>query len=137
MNDGTRRKWAVFAALLLMLCAGIGVVALAGTSGGDDTGELTLERYTVPGGAPELLVSVDRDVNVPATAGGTTVGLVCDDGRGARVLHSQVEWPFIEEEGFPRPHVHQAASDTELNRIATCRLTGTSIELEGRLGLRR
>lgn len=120
-----------------MLCGGIGVVALAGGSGGDETGELKLERYTVPGGAPELLVSIDPEVNEPATARGETVGLECEDGRGARVLRAEVEWPFIEEEGFPLPHIHQPATDRELNRIATCRLTGTSITLEGRLGLRR
>jgi len=47
-----------------------------------------------------------------------------------------VEWPFIEEPNYPQPHTHQPASTQDLARIASCRVTGTTVRLEGRMRLR-
>jgi hypothetical protein len=107
-----RRKWAVFAVLLGVLALGVGVVALAGGEDSGDGGRLTVERSFVPGTKqPELLVSVQRKLNVPDTAdNGRTVGLICTDGEGRKVM--------------------------EIARIAECRVTGTSVALRGRMRLR-
>jgi hypothetical protein len=134
-----RSKWALFAALLAVLGGGVAVVALAGGGGnGGDGGRLTVTRSMVPGTQqPELLVSVDRKVNVADTAdNGRTVGLLCTDAAGRRVIKAQVEWPFLEEPNYPQPHTHQPASDQEIARIAECRVTGTSLVLKGRMRLR-
>ena len=134
-----RRKWAVFAGLLTVLGGGVAVVALAG--GGDDSGDrarLFVERSFVPGTRqPELLVSVDRKLNVADTAvNGRTVELTCHDGQGRRVIKARTEWPLLEEPNYPQPHTHQPASDQELSRIAECRTTGTTVPLAGRMRLR-
>jgi hypothetical protein len=137
VND--RTKWTVFAVLLAVLGCGVAVVALAG-GGGDDSGggRLTVERSVVPGTRqPELLVSVDRDLNVADTAkDGRTVGLRCVDGQNRKVLSARLEWPFIEEPNYPLPHAHQPASGQDLARVDSCRVTGTTVRLEGRMRLR-
>lgn len=137
MDD--RKKWAVFAVLLAVLGGGVAVVALAGGGeAGDGSGQLTVERSVVPGTQqPELLVSVDRKLNVADTAkDGRTVGLECLDGQDRKVLSARVEWPFIEEPNYPLPHTHQPTSSQDLARIASCRVTGTTVALEGRMRLR-
>ena len=137
MNE--RSKWAVFAALLAVLGGGVAVVALAGGGGdGGGGGRLTVERWMVPGTQqPELLLSVDRELNVADTAdNGRSVGLICSDGEGRRVITAQVEWPFIEEANYPLPHAHHPATDQEIARIAECRLTRTTAALKGRMRLR-
>lgn len=137
-NPGTqaRAKWTIFVALLVLVLGGVAVIALAG--GDDDGGDLKVERFVVPGSAqPELLISVSRSLNVPQTSKeGSTVRLACSDGRGQRVLGGVIQWPFIEEPGYPLPHYHQPASDAELRRISVCRLTGTTKPLQGRMQLR-
>lgn len=137
MDD--RTKWTVFAVLLAVLGAAVAAVALEG--GGEDDGgggRLTVERSMVPGTRqPELLVSVDRELNVAKTAkDGDSVGLRCVDGQGRKVLGARLEWPFIEEPNYPLPHAHQPASSQDLARIDSCRVTGTTVRLKGRLRLR-
>ena len=82
------RKWTVFAVLLAALAGAVAVVALAGGGESGDRGKLTVERGFVPGTKqPELLVSVERSLNVPTTAkDGRSVGLECLDGEGRMVL---------------------------------------------------
>lgn len=65
-----------------------------------------------------------------------SVGLICRDGQGRSVLTARVAWPFIKEPGYPRPHQHQPASDKDLHRISSCRLTGTTAPFAGRMRLR-
>jgi hypothetical protein len=136
VND--RKKWAVFAAMLAVLGGAVAVVALAG-GGDDDQGDarLTVERSFVPGTRqPELLVSVQRKLNVPDTAeNGRTVGLVCTDGDGRKVIEARAEWPFLEEPNYPLPHTHQPASPKEIARVAQCEVTGTTVALKGRMHL--
>ena len=128
----------MFAVLLAVLGGTVAVVALAG---GDDDGadsRLTVERAFVPGTRqPELLVSVERKLNVPETANdGRSVRLTCSDGDGATVIRARVDWPFLEEPNYPLPHAHQPASAAEIARIAECRVTGTKVKLSGRMRLR-
>ena len=129
----------MFAVLLAVLGGGIAVAALAG--GGDDDGDggrLTVERALVPGTQqPEVLVSVQRKLNVPGTAkDGRTVRLTCTDGDGRTVIQARADWPFLEEPNYPQPHTHQPASTEEIARIAECRVTGTTVTLRGRMRLR-
>jgi len=116
------------------------MVALAGGGDGDEGGggRLTVERSVVPGTQqPELLVSVDKELNVANTANdGRSVGLECVDGQRRKVLSARVEWPFIDEPNYPLPHTHQPVSSQDLARIASCRVTGTTVRLEGRMRLR-
>ena len=117
----------------------MGVVALAAaevTTG--EGGRLTVERSFVPGTRqPELLVSVQRKLNVAETADdGRTVGLICTDGDGRKVIQARADWPFLEEPNYPLPHTHQPASAEEIARIAECRVTGTTVALSGRMRLR-
>jgi hypothetical protein len=138
VND--RTKWTVFAVLLTVLAGGVAVVALAGGGGDDDGGggRLTVERSVVPGTRqPELLVSVDKKLNVTDTAkDGRSVGLRCVDAQGSQVLSARVDWPFIDEPNYPLPHAHQPVSGQDLARIDSCRVTGTTVRLEGRMRLR-
>jgi len=134
-----RRKWAVFAVLLGVLGLGVAVVALAGGSDDEsDGGRLTVERSFVPGTRqPELLVSVQRKLNVPETAeDGRTVRLTCNDGDGRRVIQARTDWPFLEEPNYPLPHIHQPATTKEIARIDECIVTGTTVPLRGRMRLR-
>ena len=123
--------------MLAVLAGGVAVVALAGGEG-ESSGRLVVERAFVPGTKqPELLVSVERSANVADTAkNGVSVGLICRDGQGRSVLTARVDWPFVEEPGYPRPHQHQPASDKDLDRISSCRLTGTTAPFSGRMRLR-
>ncbi len=139
VEQATRGKWTVFAALLAVLAVTSLVVLLAG--GGSSEGEsyeLTLEQLPAPqGNVQELVVSVPREVNAPSVARNQpTVELICEDGRGKQVLRARQEWPFINEEGYELPHQHQAATPQVLTSIARCRLKGTTIPLSGELGLR-
>ena len=139
MEQATRGKWTVFAALLAVLVAASLILVLAG--GGSSEGEsyeLTLERLPAPeGNVQELVVSMPREVNAPSVARNQpTVDLICEDGRGKQVLSSKQEWPFINEAGYALPHQHQAATPQVLTSIARCRLRGTTIPLSGKLGLR-
>jgi hypothetical protein len=136
---GDRSKWAVLAVLLGMFVLVVVVVIVAGGSGsGGDGGRLVVERGFVPGTKqPELLVSVNRDLNVAETAAnGRTVGIVCTDSAGRNVIQARTEWPLIEEQGYPLPHAHQPATNQELARIEECRITGATVALRGRLRLR-
>lgn len=125
--------------MLAVLGGVVAVVALAGGGDGDGDGDrLTVERFFVPGTRqPELLVSVERKLNVPKTAtDGRTVRLICSDDKGRPVIQARASWPFLEEPNYPQPHTHQPASGGELARIAECRLSGTTVKLRGRMRLR-
>lgn len=134
--QSSRTKWTIFGALLLGLLLVVAVIALAG--GNDKGGDLTVERFVIPGSQQaELLISVSRSINVPETAkNGSTVRLRCNDGKGRMVLGGTIEWPFIEEANYPLPHYHQPAAEADLRKIAVCRVTGTTKPLEGRMQLR-
>lgn len=138
MPNSASGKWVTFGVLLAALLAGVGILALAGNDGGGGGagGRLLLERTVGRGGLTEVLASVPESVNKPEVAKGKdSVGLECTDGRGDVVLRGRHPWPFIYEEGYALPHTHQAASQEELDKIAACRVTGTTEKLEGRLGL--
>ena len=55
----------------------------------------------------------------------------CDAG-GAAAIDRTVDWPLLEEEGYP-PHIHQPADARLLERIRSCRLSGPGIDFDGRV----
>jgi hypothetical protein len=129
------RKWLTFAALAAGLVVVTLVVGL--TSGGGSSGPpLQLERSTATDGRPELLVTVSDSVNIASNARGPTVDLRCRDGNGGVVLNARHTWPLAKDGNPPLPHLHQPASQIELGKIERCDLTGTKVELSGRLGIR-
>lgn len=117
----------------------LGIVLLPGAGGGADDEDsaltvtratLTLERARRPDTAgPELLVSLPGpQLNTPQINNGATiVWLRCLDSRDETVVRRPVEWPLIEEEGFP-PHIHHPAGQRTLNSIRRCTLTGPGID---------
>ena len=129
------RKWLTFGVLAAGLVAVSLVIGL--TSGGGSTGPpLQLERATGAAGRPELLVTVSDSVNIASNARGSTVDLRCRDGNGGMILNARHSWPLDRDGDPPAPHIHQPASQIELAKIDRCELTGTKVELSGRLGIR-
>lgn len=130
----------------VVVVTGLAVVAIAllvagGSDDAPDTpvraarSQLTLERFVLPTtGQPELLISLpDQRLNTLETTGGaTSVLLRCVDGAGAVKIRQQTEWPLLEEEGYPLPHIHQPLQPDVLNAVRSCRLTGTGIDFAGR-----
>ncbi|HZI92067.1 MAG TPA: hypothetical protein VFD31_10645 [Thermoleophilaceae bacterium] len=129
------RKWltvAVLAAGLVVVSLLVGLTADGGSSGPP----LQLERATAVDGRPELLITVAEDVNRESNARGPVVDLKCRDARGGVVIEAQHEWPLLSDGSPPLPHVHQPASQIESGKIDRCEITGTKVELTGRLGIR-
>ncbi|MBI5104345.1 MAG: hypothetical protein HZB46_05050 [Solirubrobacterales bacterium] len=126
------------AALVALAAIGGAVAALAG-GGGDDDGvvraKLQLERYRYPGtGQLELIVSLlDAKLNVPeSNEGSTRVTLTCWDAEGAVLIKRLHEFPLLEEEGVPLPHLHEPMSTPRLNAIARCTIEGPGLDFESR-----
>jgi len=122
-----------------VLAAGLVVVSLLvglSADGGSTGPPLQLERAPGTDGRPELLVTVSDNVNVASNARGSTVDLKCRDGKGAMVLDARHTWPLEKDGDPPAPHIHQPASPIELGKIDRCEITGTKVELSGRLGIR-
>ena len=136
--DRARGKWALFGVLVALLAAGSLLLVLLGGGGGDQAAELTVERLAGAGGVDELVVSVPEALNTPSVAKGrATVGLRCRDAGGRVVLETRLRWPFVSNEaGFGLPHQHQPLRPEHVQSITDCRLTGTSVELSGKLTVR-
>jgi len=130
------RKWLTFAVLTAGLVAVSLTVGLTSGGGSSDGPPLLLERATAADGRPELLVTVSDSVNVASNAHGPTVALRCLDGNGGTVIDARHTWPLESDGDTPAPHIHQPASQIELGQIDRCQVTGTKVELSGRLGIR-
>lgn len=122
-----------------VLAAGLVVVSLVvglSADGGSTGPPLQLERATATDGRPELLVTVSDSVNVASNASSSTVDLKCLDGSRDAVITARHAWPLESDGDPPAPHIHQPASPIELGKIDRCEITGTKVELTGRLGIR-
>jgi hypothetical protein len=109
------------------------VAIWAATSGGSDT-KLRIDEAVTPSGSPEIVVNIPGRLNTrDETSNSANVKLICVDGGGDTVLSTDQDWPFINEPGYPDPHVHQIVTPAQLQRIAKCRLEGTKTKLEGEL----
>jgi hypothetical protein len=103
----------------------------AATSGGsrdDDKQGLIVERQASTTGEPELILSIAGEVNVKNGASSVTVE--CLDKDGKVLIKGTQPWPFIEEPGYPYPHVHQVDSPEKVEGARRCRVLGTDTRLE-------
>lgn len=120
------------AALVLVPLAIWGVTSL----GGEESAELRVESLTVPGGPPEIVVSLPSNgVNDTQTTGGApSVGLECLNATGEVEFRVEHVFPFTDtDEGTAPPHVHQRVTPQQLAAVERCRLDGTKPALEGEL----
>jgi len=109
------------------------VLVWAATSGGSGD-KLRIDQGVSVFGGPEIVVNVPKKLNLASETGGaTSVKLICEDGRGNAVLSTNQPWPFINEVGYPYPHIHQSVTPKQLQAIATCHLVGTKTKLSGNL----
>jgi hypothetical protein len=123
----------IIPALVILALIVVPILIWTTSSGGNDD-ELRIDEGVSLTGGPEIIVNVPPGRNTPAEAGNSTnVKLICADGGGDTVLAADADWPFINEPGYPLPHVHQAVSPEQLQEIAKCRLNGTKTKLEGPL----
>jgi hypothetical protein len=106
----------------------------AASSGGEDDEEtMIVERATGVTGSPELIVYLEDDNlnTLKTTHGRRTVRLECLGREGQVVLDSKQRWPFINNEpGFDSPHIHEAASEEQIQQVERCRLRGTGVRME-------
>ena len=109
------------------------VAIWAATSGGSGS-QLRIDQAVSVYGGPEIIVNVPKKLNtVSETKGSSNVRLICEDGGGKAVLETNQPWPFINEPGYPYPHIHQPVTPKQLQAIARCHLVGTKTKLEGNL----
>jgi hypothetical protein len=120
-------------ALAILALIIVPVLVWAATSGGSGD-KLRIDQGVSVYGEPEIVVNVPKKLNNPAEAhNAPQVHLVCVDGGGKTVLEDDQDWPFINEPGYPYPHIHQPVTPQQLQAIAKCRVEGTKTKLEGNL----
>ncbi len=118
-------------AILALIVVPIVLWAATSGSGGE---KLRIDQAVSVYGGPEIVVNIPKKVNDMAeTRGSSNVRLICEDSGGKTVLQTNQDWPFINEPGYPYPHVHQPVTPKQLQAIARCRLEGTKTKLEGNL----
>jgi len=121
---------AALAAIVLVPLAIWGVTSLS-----EEESALVIETY--PGtsrGMVEFVVALpNEELNTPETTDGApTVGLECVDAEGRVEFRVDHPFPFSDTDGgLEPPHVHQRVGTDQLAAIESCRLDGTTVELEG------
>jgi hypothetical protein len=127
LMEGPARTRLVALVVLLAVAIPLGVVAAAGSGGGDESGsdELRVERSTE---LPEMLIYItDLRANQPDRAPARpAVTVECLDADG-EILASQVEpWPMTQTDGNTlSPHAHVPVDPATIGDVASCRLKGT------------
>jgi hypothetical protein len=126
------RKTALPALAILALIV-VPIVIWGATSGGSND-QLRIDQGVSIYGEPEIVVNVPVKLNNPAEANNSAnVRLVCVDGGGKTVLATNQPWPFINEVGYPYPHIHQPVTPAQLQAMAKCQVQGTKSKLEGNI----
>ena len=121
----------ILPALAILALIVVPILIWATTSGGSDN-QLRIDQGVSTYGEPEIVVNVPVKLNNPAEANdAASVKLVCVDSGGKTVLATDQAWPFINEPGYPYPHIHQPVTPKQLQAIAKCRVEGTKTKLEG------
>lgn len=139
--SGVTNPRVLFAAGVLGLAVVVSVVLMTGADGGSTTPDepdvlratLRLELATRPNtGGRELLVSLPGPQlnNLSVTGGARLVWLRCLDRNGRTIIRQPINWPLVEEDGYP-PHLHQPADQPLLDSVQSCRLTGPGIDYNG------
>jgi hypothetical protein len=120
--------------VILVLVAGP-LAIWAGTSGGSgdkkDKEGLLVERGISFGGGPELVLSIVGDAEITSEA--SSVRVECLDKDGKVIVKSTQPWPFVDEPGYPYPHVHQTDSAEKIEGARRCRVLGTNTRLEAKV----
>ena len=123
------RRHAPMIVIVTLVVAPLAIwAATSGGSGDDDKQGLIVERGASTTGEPELILSIAGDVNVKNGASSVTVE--CLDKDGKVLIKGTQPWPFIEEPGYPYPHVHQVDSPEKVEGARRCRVLGTDTRLE-------
>jgi hypothetical protein len=123
----------ILPALAILALIVVPVLIWAASSGGSGD-ELRIDQGVSVSGEPEIVVNVPPKLNYPAEAkNSTNVRLTCVDAGGGTVLATDQDWPFINEPGYPLPHIHQPVTPAQMQKIAKCRIEGTKTKLEGNL----
>jgi hypothetical protein len=134
-HDGRSGRSVLLPVLLIAAVIVVPVAIWALGSGGSNGNGLTVQQGTsyVTGG-PEIVVSIPRKYNTMAETGNkASVVLVCFDAKGKELFEANQEWPFIEEPGYPHPHIHQAVGDSQLKAMTKCTVRGMRHRLTGNL----
>jgi hypothetical protein len=130
--EAAARTRVVAAGVILAAAIPLGVVAAAGSGGGEepaDTG-MRVERSTE---MPEMLIYLDDDeVNNPERTGGRrTVRVECLDTDGLVVASQAESWPMTETDaGTLSPHAHVPVNPARIADVESCRVVGTKPLLE-------
>jgi hypothetical protein len=124
----------VLPALAILALIVAPILIWGATSGGGSDNQLRIDQGVSVYGEPEIVVNVPAKLNNPAEANNSTnVRVVCQDGGGKTVLATNQAWPFINEAGYPYPHIHQPVTPAQLQAIAKCHIEGTKTKLVGNL----
>ena len=115
--------------IVLLVTAPLAIwAATSGGSGGGDKEGLIVERGQSVTGDPELILSIAGDVQV--TSGASSVRVECVDKDGRVIMNATHPWPFLDETGYPYPHVHQGDTPEKVEGARHCRVLGTDTRLE-------
>ena len=123
------RRYAPAIVIVVLVAAPLAI--WAATSGGSGTGDeegLIVERGVSLTGAPELVLSIAGPAEV--SSGASSVRVECMDKDGNVIVRGEQPWPFIEETGYPYPHVHQGDDPEKIEGSRRCRVLGTDKRLE-------
>jgi hypothetical protein len=129
MRELDLRRHAPVIVIVLLVVAPLAIwAATSGGSGDGDKQGLIVERAVSTTGEPELVLSIAGDVEV--TGGASSVTVECLDKDGKTLIKGTQPWPFIEEQGYPYPHVHQIDSPEKVEGARRCRVLGTNARLD-------
>ena len=104
-------------ALAILALIVVPILIWATTSGGSGD-QLRIDQGVSVYGEPEIVVNIPVKLNTPTEANNApNVRLVCVDGGGKTVLATDQGWPFINEPGYPYPHIHQPVTPKQLQEI--------------------
>lgn len=123
------RRYAPAIVIVVLVAAPLAIwAATSGGSGGGDKEGLIVERGVSLTGAPELVISIAGKAEV--TSGASSVRVECVDKDGKAIIRAPQPWPFVEEPGYPYPHVHLADDPAKVEGARRCRVSGTDKRLE-------
>jgi hypothetical protein len=132
MRNLDLRRYTPVIVIVVLVAAPLTIwAATSGGSGGGKKDGLVVERSVSVTGSPELVISIIGNAEV--TNGAASVQVECFDKDGKTIIESPQPWPFVEEPGYPYPHVHQAESPEKVEGSRRCRVLGTDKRLEAKV----
>ena len=132
MRNVDVRRYAPAIVIVVLVAAPLAIwAATSGSSDGTDKQGLIVERGVSVTGSPELILSIAGPVTVDT--GASSVKVECMDKNGDVILKGDQPWPFVEEAGYPYPHVHQVDDPAKIEGARRCRVLGTDTRLEAKV----